>query len=103
LVWKFTVIASDSSTQIYCLDGRGWWIFFVNLRCCFSLTTTVVAAYSDTPRWAIPITWSGNLPSLPVIPQHKYTAWMGVDGGFSSSIYAAALAYHVKNKIDIGT
>mmetsp|Transcript_44962 Transcript_44962/g.50846 ORF Transcript_44962/g.50846 Transcript_44962/m.50846 type:complete len:848 (-) Transcript_44962:3-2546(-) len=70
-------------------------------RFLFPLTATVVAAYCGTPRWAIPITWSGNLPTLPAIPEHKYTAWMGVDGGFSSSVYAAALAYCVKNEIDI--
>jgi len=65
------------------------------------LTTTLVAAYIGVPRWAIPITWSGNLPQLPVISEQSYTSWMGVDGGFSSSVYAAALAYHVKHKLDI--
>jgi len=66
------------------------------------LTTAVVAAYTSIPRWAIPITWSGNLPRLPTIPQEKYTQWMGLDGGFSTSVYAAAVALHVKHKLDMG-
>ena len=69
-------------------------------RFLFPLTTTVVAAYSGTPTWAIPITWSGNLPSLPVISKDKYIEWMGNDGGFSAMMYAAALAFNVKNKIE---
>jgi hypothetical protein len=68
-------------------------------RLLLPLTKAVIAAYTGVPRWAIPITWSGNLPPLPTIPQHEYTAWMGSDGGFSSFVYAAVLGYHVRNKI----
>lgn len=66
------------------------------------LAQAVVAAYSSVPRWAIPITWSGNLPPLPATSQQEayYSERMGRDGGFSSAIYAAALAYHLKHKLN---
>lgn len=67
-----------------------------------SLATVAVAAYVGVPNWAVPITWSGSLPALQSISKREYTNWMGVDGGFSSSVYAAALAYHVQHKLEIG-
>ena len=63
------------------------------------LAKAVVAAYIGVPQWAIPISWSGNLPTLPAILQHEYNDWIGSDGGFSSSVYAASLAHHVKHKL----
>jgi len=66
------------------------------------LTAVVIAAYVEVPKWAIPVTWSGNLPTLPAIQQEEYRKLMGSDGGFSSSMYAAALGYHVQHKIPIG-
>jgi hypothetical protein len=63
------------------------------------LAKSVVAAYTGVPQWAIPISWSGKLPPLPSIPQYEHKAWMGTDGGFSSSVYAATMAYHVKHKV----
>eukprot|EP00531_Pseudo-nitzschia_arenysensis_P009088 CAMPEP_0116146926 /NCGR_PEP_ID=MMETSP0329-20121206/17445_1 /TAXON_ID=697910 /ORGANISM="Pseudo-nitzschia arenysensis, Strain B593" /LENGTH=1715 /DNA_ID=CAMNT_0003642747 /DNA_START=204 /DNA_END=5348 /DNA_ORIENTATION=- len=64
------------------------------------LAKSVVAAYTGVPQWAIPISWSGDLPPLPTIPKYEYKAWMGKDGGYSSTLYAASLAYHVKEKLN---
>jgi len=67
------------------------------------LASALIAAYMGVPTWAIPFTWSGNnIPEIPPISQEEYTRWMGKDGGFSSSVYAAALTYHVKNKLIMG-
>ena len=67
------------------------------------LGCVVAAAYVSVPTWAVPIRWSGSsVPALQTITNQEYTGWMGVDGGFSSSLYAAALWYHVKHKVAIG-
>ena len=66
------------------------------------LASAAIAAYVGVPNWVIPIQWTGSLPALQPITNSDYTKWIGVDGGFSSSLYAAVLSYHVKHKLEIG-
>ena len=70
------------------------------------LTNAMAAAYVGVPNWAIPVGWSGNLATLQEldrVSKQDYLQWMGMDGGFSAILYAAALAYHVEHKLDIGS
>ena len=71
-------------------------------RLLLPLTEAIAAAYASVPRWAIPISFSGELPPFSAIPRSTHLGWLGHDGGFSSSVYAAALSFHVKHKIDFG-
>ena len=95
-------VAVDSS-NMYELHHHAFYQTPEPSRLIIPLATAAIAAYVTVPHWAIPINWSGtNLPILPSLPEKDYKDWIGLDGGLSSSMYAAALSYHVSHKVHIG-
>ncbi|KAL7552382.1 hypothetical protein ACHAWF_015624 [Thalassiosira exigua] len=68
------------------------------LRFMAPLANVLLAAYTARPVWSIPVSWAGNVPQLPAVSREVHDRWMGNDGGFSSAMHAAAIAFHVNWK-----